>query len=56
MCVRPDQFDYYYKGVLVATTNGLVSGTGTLTWLYHPAPGDPLWRLVIVSAPVAGTA
>ena len=52
----PDRLDCFYKGVLVATTAGLVSGTGTLTWAYSPAPGNPQWCLVIVSAPQGGTA
>jgi len=52
----PDRLDCYYKGILVATTGGLVSGTAELTWAYDPQPGDPQWCLVIVSAPQSGTA
>jgi hypothetical protein len=52
----PDRLDCYYKGTLVASTGGLVSGTGTLQWAYAPEPGDPSWCLVVVSAPNAGTA
>lgn len=52
----PDRLDCFYKGVLVATTGGLVSGTGTLQWAYNPQPGDPTWCLVVMSAPNSGTA
>lgn len=52
----PDRLDCYYQGVLIATTGGLVSGLGTLQWSYNPAPSDPQWCLVIVSAPQSGTA
>jgi hypothetical protein len=52
----PDRLDCFYKGVLVASTGGLVSGTGTLQWTYAPTPGDPAWCLVTVSAPQSGTA
>jgi hypothetical protein len=38
----PDRLDCFYKGVLVASTGGLVSGTGTLQWTCAPASGDPL--------------
>ena len=51
-----DRLDCYYKGVPVATTAGLVSGTGTLTWAYNHAPGDPNGAQVSVSAPQSGTA
>ncbi|HYG67499.1 MAG TPA: hypothetical protein VD838_07555 [Anaeromyxobacteraceae bacterium] len=30
----PDRLDAYYNGVLVATTGGPVSGSGTLTFEY----------------------
>ena len=56
MYAIPDSFDCYYNGVLVATTGGLVSGPGTLTWAYAPQPGDPTWCLVVMSAPNSGTA
>ena len=56
MYTLPDQLDCYYKGILVATTAGLVSGHGELTWNYDPQPGDPYWCLIIVSAPQSGTA
>ncbi len=52
----PDRLDCFYKGVLVASTGGLVSGTGTLQWTYAPAPGDLAMCLIIVSAPNSGTA
>ena len=52
----PDRLDCFYKGVLVATTGGLVSGSATLQWAYNPQPGDPSWCLVVMSAPNSGTA
>jgi hypothetical protein len=52
----PDRLDCFYKGVLVASTGGLVSGAATLQWAYNPQPGDPSWCLVVVSAPNSGTA
>jgi hypothetical protein len=52
----PDRLDCYYHGVLVATTGGLVSGAGELTWAYDPQDGDPSWCLVVMSAPNDGTA
>ncbi len=52
----PDRLDCFYRGVLVATTGGLVSGPGTLTWDYAPGSTDPPWCLVVMSAPNAGTA
>ncbi len=51
----PDRMDCFYQGVLVASTSGLVAGTGTLEWTYAPAPSDPVWCLVVVSAPISGT-
>lgn len=56
MFAIPDRLDCYYRGVLVATTGGLVSGPGELQWDYDPQPGDPTWSLVVVSAPTNGTA
>lgn len=35
----PDRLDAYYKDVLVASTNGLVSNTGRLTFNYAPVDG-----------------
>lgn len=52
----PDRLDCFYRGVLVATTGGLVSGPGTLSWAYDPQAGDPSWCLIVMSAPNAGTA
>jgi hypothetical protein len=52
----PDRLDCFYKGVLVASTGGLVSGTGTLQWTYAPAPSDAAWCFVVMSAPNSGTA
>jgi hypothetical protein len=48
---HPDRLDCFYKSVLVASTGGLVSGTGTLQWTYDPAPGDALWCLIVMSTP-----
>lgn len=56
MYTIPDRLDCYFRGVLVASTGGLVSGSGTLQWTYAPAPGDPSWCLIVVSAPNSGTA
>lgn len=52
----PDRLDCYYQGVLVATTGGLVSGSGDLSWTYEAQPGAPVWCLIVVSAPQSGTA
>lgn len=52
----PDRMDCFYRGVLVASTGGLVSGSGALTWNYDPLPDDPTWCVVKMSAPNAGTA
>jgi len=52
----PDRLDCFCKGVLVASTGGLVSGSATLQWAYNPQPGDPSWCLVVMSAPNSGTA
>lgn len=52
----PDRLDCFYRGVLVATTGGLVSGSGELSWAYDPQSTDPAWCLVRVSAPQSGTA
>ncbi len=52
----PDRLDCFYKGILVASTSGLVSGSGTMQWTYAPAPIDPAWCLVVMSAPSSGTA
>lgn len=56
MFTIPDRLDCYYNGALVATTGGLVSGAGTVQWSYAPLPGDPTWCLVVVGAPMSGTA
>lgn len=52
----PDRLDCFYQGVLVASTGGLVSWSGTLTWMYHADPQAPTWCLLVVSAPQSGTA
>lgn len=51
-----DRLDCYYQGVPVASTGGLVSGSGVLQWTYAPTPDDPSWCQVVVSAPNSGTA
>jgi hypothetical protein len=52
----PDRLECFYRGVLVATTGGLVSGSGDLHWVYDPMEGDPTWCVIVVSAPEEGTA
>jgi len=56
MFTIPDRLDCYYRCVLVATTGDLVSGAGSLQWTYDPQTDDPLWCLVVMSAPTSGTA
>jgi hypothetical protein len=51
----PDQMDVYYGGVLVRSTNQLVSNRGSLNWDY-PADEDLGYTCVIVvRAPWEGT-
>jgi hypothetical protein len=52
----PDQMDIYYNGALVATTGGLVSGVGTLTFNYNPIVGGPNFCTIRIYAPLSGTA
>lgn len=52
----PDQMEIYYNGALVASTNSLVSGSGTLTFNYTPAPGGPYHCIIRIYAPNSGTA
>lgn len=55
MYAIPDRLDCYYQGVLVATTGGPVSNSGTLTWDFDPGPAGPQSCVVVVTGP-AGTA
>lgn len=47
----PDEFIVFYDGNIVASTNGLVSHEGSLTWEYNPNSGKPDFCIVKVSAP-----
>jgi hypothetical protein len=51
----PDRLDCYYQGALVATTGGLVSGSGELSWTYEAQLVASTWCLIVVSAPQSGT-
>jgi hypothetical protein len=52
----PDQMEIYYNGSLVASTNGLVSDAGTLTFQYNPIVGGPNFCTIKLYAPNDGTA
>lgn len=56
MYTIPDQMDVYYNNALVATTGGLVSGTGTLNFNYLPLKGGPYHCIIRIYAPNNGTA
>lgn len=45
----PDKMDVYYDGVLVATTGGYVSGTGSVSFEYDATGPD--WCRVVVTGP-----
>lgn len=47
----PDEFTIIYNGQIVASTNGLVSEYGSLSWTYTASPGNPEYCTVKVSAP-----
>lgn len=51
----PDQIDIFYNGKLVATTNTLVSGEGTLRFNYIPNGSNNTYCTVKVTAPFDGT-
>ena len=47
----PDDFKVIYDGNIVASTNGLVSGIGTISWQYRAQTGKPDYCIIEVSAP-----
>src|SRR5690606_760291 len=47
----PDKLEVIYNGQIVATTGGLVSGGGRLSFNYDPSRGGPTFCTVVVSAP-----
>ncbi len=47
----PDQMDVFYDNVLVASTRGLVSGTGSLQFDYLAQPGKVKYCVVRMTAP-----
>ncbi|MBY0426156.1 MAG: IPT/TIG domain-containing protein [Cytophagales bacterium] len=52
----PDQMDIYYNGQMVASTGGLVSNAGKLTFYYNANPGEPTICNIRMYAPLDGTA
>jgi Zn-dependent metalloprotease len=56
MYTIPDQMEIYYDGELMASTSGLVSGSGVLTFNYDPNPGGPYHCIIRMYAPNSGTA
>jgi hypothetical protein len=52
----PDQMDVFYDNVLVASTNGLVSGSSTLSFNYVYNPSKPNFCVIRMTAPNSGTA
>lgn len=52
----PDEMTIQYKSAKVAGTNGLVSGSGTLSFNYTPTKNAPDFCIITVNAPNAGTA
>jgi hypothetical protein len=53
---RSDKMDVYYDGQLVATTSRLVSRDGNLTFKYNAQKGKPDYCVVVMTAPLEGTA
>lgn len=49
MMSQPDQMDVYYQNQMLATTKGLVSGTGKLEFNYNPVGGDTTIKVVVSS-------
>lgn len=47
----PDEINIYYDDKIVASTNGLVSGSGSLKWFYKAEKGKPNYCIVEVKAP-----
>jgi len=52
---RPDEMKVHYNGQLVASTGGLVSEDGTLSFKYDANPGEPEYCEIKMSAPEEGT-
>ena len=55
MFPNPDRMDIFYNGVSVASTNGLVSGRGILSFNYPATTGFPTFCIIQMLAPNAGT-
>ncbi|NHM31679.1 hypothetical protein [Neobacillus terrae] len=53
MFAIPDSLDVFYRGVLVASTNGPVSGAGTLTFNYNST--NNIFDITVVVTGPAGT-
>lgn len=51
----PDEFSVIYDGQVVASSGGLVSHGGTMSWQYKAENGKPDFCTVEVSAPTNGT-
>lgn len=56
MYTAQDQADILYNGVVVATTGGPVSGSGTLTFEYAAEAGQPQTCTVRITGASSGTA
>jgi hypothetical protein len=51
MLTVPDNIKVYYDDIIVAQSNGFVSGTGNIQFKYHAVPGKPSFCIVSISAP-----
>ena len=51
----PDEITIIYDGQVVASSGGLVSNEGSMTWEYKAEKGKPDFCTVEVSAPTSGT-
>ena len=49
MMSQPDQMDVYYQNQMLATTKGLVSGSGKLEFNYSPVGGNTIIKVVVSS-------
>ena len=52
----PDEIEVFYDNRLVASSNGLTSGVGSLSFNYRSQSGKPTYCTVKMSAPQDGTA
>lgn len=52
---QKDKMDVYYDNQLVASTNGVVAGLGTLEFTYSALSGKPKYCTIIMTAPESGT-